>query len=114
MEREREIISLGSHILAPLINRDVLCEDNYSDYFTEDGDPNDSELWEFWNNFDYICDNVVDYDLANSYIYYEVIFQIKSDKKYFKGFSTSYLYDDEYPEELIEVFPKETKIIIYE
>lgn len=112
---KREIIRLSPHVSGPLVDDCAFEDEDYSIYFNEDGDPNGHELWKFWDDFEFISEEVTYYDLEKGYEDTDTVIKRISDGKYFKGsWMHSYYLDDEYPDEFEEVFPKEKTITIYE
>lgn len=81
----------------------------YDPYFFEDtGDPNESPMWEIWNNFEQIDSETIDTDLEKGYSEISVILVRKSDNKLFEG---TYIYSPYtgYRADnltLVEVFPR--------
>ena len=115
---EREIIKLSQELTAPILCPDILEEDDYDKYFKIDfsGEPDlNKEEWNVWNNFEIVSDEVIRYDLEKAYEVIETVVKRISDGRYFKGIWTrSYYGNDSYPAELMQVFPKEKTITVYE
>lgn len=113
---EKEIIKLSQELIAPILCPDVFEEDEYNKYFKIDEDPDLSkEEWNIWNNFEIVFEEITEYDLEKSYEVIETVVKRISDGRYFKGIWTrSYYGNDSYPAELMQVFPKEKTITVYE
>ena len=115
MKREREIIKLSEHESAPLVDYSILDDDgDYTKYFDDNGDRVNSELWNLWDNFEKITENINYYNLEDSFVEMITIIKRISDGKYFEANWIKYCYECIYPTELVEVFPKEVTTIIYE
>lgn len=117
---EREIVKISDYEIGPILDPDVLDEDEYADLFlpTITGyrrNPEKNEFWDFWDNFEVESEEVFYRDFSKAYEEVDTVVQRLSDKKYFKGrWSRCEYRSNEYPAELIEVFPKDITITIYE
>lgn len=114
MKREREIIKLSEHKSAPLVDDSILDDDDYAEYFDDNGNRVASELWSFWDDFENITENINCYNLEDSFVKMTTIIKRISDGKYFEANWIKYCYEYIYPTELVEVFPKEVITTIYE
>lgn len=108
-EEKREVLEFNKFDYAPIVYEYAL-EDR--DYWDEDLDkPIEDGVW---NDFEHI-DTIFNYaDLEKAYESRTAIVKRISDGKFFKGdYTYSYDYMD-YSLKLVEVFPKEIIVTIYE
>ena len=109
---EREIIKVTEFDLIPLVNEDWKALDEYQS-------DSDEEILisGIWEDFDVISDELEYFDLEDQYYEELIIIKRKSDNKYFKFKSIfseyHYKWSIENPT-LIEVFPKQKTITVYE
>lgn len=111
---EREIIEVTEFEIGPLCYDyywDGIDDKIYNEYFNENGD---SIKHHFSDDFEYIDENVIYYDLEKSYEDKETIIKRKSDGKYFKHAWCKGYYENYYSETIEEVFPKQITKTIYE
>ena len=109
----RKILNYDLHDIRPFYeDLDDLIDCGLDEYFDDDtGEYVDGP----WDNFDTISSKIVRADLECSSYTREYIFRDRSTGDYYKGECTYFYEDDsEYDQELIQVFPKEVSIIIYE
>ena len=115
MNIKREIINITPYLSAPLVYDYVLENQIYEHCFDKEGNPIDSEDWKFWDDFEWISEEIIDVDYEKAYSNKITIIKRKSTNQYFKAkwCDCPYSYSGrEYPTELVEVFPKQT--ITYE
>lgn len=108
----REIIELTEFEIAPILCEWAVENEEYEEFFDEDGNIIGNPLW---NEFEIIDVIVDDYDIEKGYEDKSTIVRRKSDGKYFVGHWVYSPYvENEYETTLTEVFPKEKTIIVYE
>lgn len=108
----REIIELTEFEIAPILCEWAVENEEYEEFFDEDGNIIGNPLW---NEFEIIDVIVDDYDIEKGYEDKSTIVRRKSDEKYFVGHWVYSPYvENEYETTLTEVFPKEKTIIVYE
>ena len=119
---KREILNLKEYDLIPLIDE---YWDEREEYWEvdENEDPNENENGNYiiksgeWNNFKLITSDLDYYDLEDGYEVIINIIQRISDGKYFSfkhTWSPYNSYNIRFNSKVIEVFPKEKIITVYE
>ena len=113
---EREIIKLPRELIAPILYPDIFEEEEYDKYFKIDADPDLSkEEWNIWNNFTIVEQNVIYSEPGGPYEIVDTVVKRLSDNTYFVGrWSINTRLVTEFSTELMQVFPKEKTITIYE
>lgn len=113
---EREIIKLPRELIAPILYPDIFEEEEYDKYFKTDADPDLSkEEWNIWNNFTIVEQNVIYSEPGGPYEIIDTVVKRLSDNTYFVGrWSINTRLVTEFSTELMQVFPKEKTITIYE
>lgn len=113
---EREIIKLPRELIAPILYPDIFEEEEYDKYFKIDADPDLSkEEWNIWNNFTIVEQNVIYSEPGGPYEIIDTVVKRLSDNTYFVGrWSINTRLVTEFSTELMQVFPKEKTITIYE
>lgn len=110
MRNPREVIKLTESEIAAILNWNAV-EDN-DEYWS---DEEETIISGIWDNFKTIEETTSIVSLEDGYVDMVVIVQRINDGKYFKGCYTVFDSDiTEYDDLLIEVFPKEKTITIYE
>lgn len=118
---KREILDLTEYDLIPLIDEYWQENDDYIE-LDDEGDYLQDEFGYYiyksgeWDNFNLIETTLNYYDLEDSYAIENHVIQRISDGKYFKFYS-KYYYADQITipkQEIVEVFPKEKTITVYE
>ena len=113
---EREIIKLPRELIAPILYPDIFEEEEYDKYFKIGADPDLSkEEWNIWNNFTIVEQNVIYSEPGGPYEIFDTVVKRLSDNTYFVGrWSINTRLVTEFSTELMQVFPKEKTITIYE
>ena len=113
---EREIIKLPRELIAPILYPDIFEEEEYDKYFKIDADPDLSkEEWNIWNNFTIVEQNVIYSEPGGPYEIFDIVVKRLSDNTYFVGrWSINTRLVTEFSTELMQVFPKEKTITVYE
>lgn len=113
---EREIIKLPRELIAPILYPDIFEEEEYDKYFKIDADPDLSkEEWNIWNNFTIVEQNVIYSEPGGPYEIIDTVVKRLSDNTYFVGrWSINTRLVTEFSTELMQVFPKEKTITVYE
>ena len=115
---EREIIKLPRELIAPILCPDIFEEEEYDKYFKIDSDKDpdlSKEEWNIWNNFTIVEQNVIYSEPGSSYEIFDTIVKRLSDNTYFVGrWSINTRSVTEFSSELMQVFPKEKTITVYE
>lgn len=109
----RKILNYDLHDIRPFYeDLDDLIDCGLDEYFDDDtGEYVDGP----WNNFTTVSCKLERVDLESCSSTKEFIFRDKLTGDYYKGQCTFYYEDDsEYDKELVQVFPKEVSIIIFE
>ena len=117
MDMEREIIKITPYLSGPLVYDYALEDEDYENCYDENGNPVDSEDWKFWNDFEWISEKITYIDFEKAYSDKRTIVKRLSTNQYFEceWCDCPYCYSGrDYPTELIEVFPKEKTIVVYE
>ena len=112
---EREIIKVIEFEIGPLCDDDYwenITNEIYDEYFDEFNTPIKHH---FSDDFKFITEEVTYYDLEKRYEEIKTIIKRLSDDKYFRiDWVKTYYRNNEYPDTIEEVFPKQKTITVYE
>jgi len=107
------MIELSEWEIAPLLFEYATEDNDYDECF--DGADKTDKYLPLWDEFEQVHEETTYWDLEKAYNEITVILKRISDNKYFKGNYTLYYYDcNIYDTTLLEVFPREKTIIVYE